>query len=87
MSCGVIRDIPYQNDSVNNNPAPVGAAIGRPPVRIRSDVKQNASAKKVFTVVTGRADAKKIYSVLNSNRPSGEERTSYARSWQTADSS
>ena len=35
----------YHNDSVNKNPVPVGAAIGRPSVKIRSDVKQNASAK------------------------------------------
>ena len=39
----------YHNDSVNKNPAPVGAAIGRPPVKICSNVKQNASAEKIST--------------------------------------
>ena len=50
----------YQNDSVNNNPAPVGAAIGRPPVKIRSDVKQHASAKAIISNITGRDSAKAI---------------------------
>ena len=40
----------YKNDSVNKNPAPVGAAIGRPPVEIRSDVKQHASVEKISTI-------------------------------------
>ena len=47
--------------------APVGAAIGRPPVKIYSDVKQHASAVKIFTIIIGRADAKTICSVFNAN--------------------
>ena len=35
----------YQNDSVNKNPAPVGAAIGRPSVNIRSDGKERECIK------------------------------------------
>ena len=66
--------------------APVGAAIGRPPVEIRSDVKQSASAKKIIADITGRDSAKTICVILNADRPSGEERTSDARSWQTANS-
>ena len=69
----------YQNDSVNNNPAPVGAAIGRPPVEIRSDVKQSASAVKTISVITGRDTAIATLAILNANCPSGEERTSDAR--------
>ncbi|MGM9591733.1 MAG: hypothetical protein ACI3VK_03370 [Oscillospiraceae bacterium] len=37
----------------------VGAAIGRPPVKIRSDLKQSASAKTTNTIVTGRDTGKK----------------------------
>ena len=37
--------------------APVGAAIGRPSVNIRSDMKQNASAKTITTIMTGRDTA------------------------------
>ena len=77
----------YQNDSVNNNPAPVGAAIGRPPVNVRSDVKHHTSAKAIISNVTGRDTAK------NDMRQSKRElhfgcrrRTSDARSWQTANS-
>ena len=69
----------YQNDSVNNNTAPVGAAIGRPPVKIRSDVKKSAGAKQTIAIVTGRAGAKTTPAVFNPNCPSGEERTSNAR--------
>ena len=36
----------------------VGAAIGRPSAKIRSDVKQNSSAKATIAIVHGRADAK-----------------------------
>ena len=36
----------------------VGAAIGRPLVEIRSDVKKNASAKEIIAIATGRAGAK-----------------------------
>ena len=35
--------------------APVGAAIGRPSVEIRSDVKQHASAKEIIAITTGQA--------------------------------
>ena len=45
---------PY-NDGVFSNNAAVGAAIGRPPVEIRSDVKQHASAKEIIAITTGRA--------------------------------
>ncbi|MGM9591771.1 MAG: hypothetical protein ACI3VK_03560, partial [Oscillospiraceae bacterium] len=38
--------------------APVGAAIGRPSGKIRSNVKQRASAKTTITNITGRAGAK-----------------------------
>ena len=38
--------------------AAVGAAIGRPPAKIRSDVKQHASAKKNIAIVTGRASVR-----------------------------
>ena len=34
--------------------APVGAAIGRPSVNIRSDMKQNASAEKNIAITIGR---------------------------------
>ena len=64
------------------NPAPVGAAIGRPSVEIRSDVKQNASAEKSFTIITGRADAKAIRSIFNANWPCAEHRTSNARPYK-----
>ena len=39
---------------------PVGAAIGRPPVKIRSGAEQSAGAKQTIAIVTGRADAKTI---------------------------
>ena len=52
-------------DEVLLNYAPVGAAMGRPPVIIRSDVKQRASAKKNYSIVTGRADAKAMLAILN----------------------
>ena len=48
--------------------APVGAAIGRPPVNIRSDMKQNVSAVKTISIITGRADAKATFTILNANR-------------------
>ena len=71
----------YQNDSVNKNPAPVGAAIGRPPVKIRSDLNQNASAEATIPNVTGRAVAKATFTILNANRfPPAGGRTSDARS-------
>ena len=38
--------------------AAVGAAIGRPLVEIRSDVKKNASAKEIIAIATGRAPVK-----------------------------
>ena len=38
--------------------APVGAAIGRPSVNVHSGVKQHASAKKIFTIITGRASVR-----------------------------
>ena len=62
---------PY-NDGVFLNYAAVGAAIGRPPVKIRSNVKQNASAKATISIVAGRASAKKIRSIFNANRPSAK---------------
>ena len=57
----------YQNDSVNKNPAPVGAAIGRPPVNVHSNANQYAGAKAIISNVTGRADAKTKCSNLNAN--------------------
>ena len=33
----------------------VGAAIGRPPVNVRSNVKQHASAKEIIAITTGQA--------------------------------
>ena len=53
----------YHNDSVNKNPAPVGAAIGRPPVNVRSNVKQHASAKAIIFNVTGRDSVKAIRTI------------------------
>ena len=57
----MIIEIAVYNHCLNNrtdhNPAPVGAAIGRPPVNICSDVKQSASAKKITTIMTGRVSA------------------------------
>ena len=54
----MIIEIAVYNHCLNNrtdhNPAPVGAAIGRPSVKIRSDVKQHASAKWNTSIVTGR---------------------------------
>ena len=50
----------------------VGAAIGRPPVRIRSDRKQNAGAKRITSNLTGRASAIKINIGFNPNRPCAE---------------
>ncbi|MGM9574280.1 MAG: hypothetical protein ACI3VE_00005, partial [Oscillospiraceae bacterium] len=47
-----------QNDSVNKNPAPVGAAIGRLSVNIRSDEKKSASAVKTISDISGRAPAR-----------------------------
>ena len=43
---------PYNNRFLKY--AAVGAAIGRPSVKIRSDVKQNAGAKQTIAIVTGR---------------------------------
>ena len=74
----------YQNDSVNKNPAPVGAAIGRPPVNVRSDVTQYAGAKAIISNVTGRDSAKTTISILNANRPCAEHRTSDARPYNNA---
>ena len=53
----------YQNDSVNNNPAPVGAAIGRPPVNVHSNANQYAGAKAIISNVTGRDSAKAIRTI------------------------
>ena len=65
--------------------APVGAAIGRPSVKTRSDVKQNASAEKKFAIVTGRADAKTIRTILNADSsPAAGGRTSDARPYNDA---
>ena len=47
--------------------APVGAAIGRPPVKIRSDVKQSESAEKNIAIITGRATAITMTSALKPN--------------------
>ena len=64
---------------------PVGAAIGRPPVNIRSDVKQHASAKAIISIITGRADAKATFTILNANRfPPVGRRTSDARPYNNA---
>ena len=38
--------------------AAVGAAIGRPPAKIRSDVKQSESAEKNIAIITGRASVR-----------------------------
>ena len=62
---------PY-NEWVFLNNAAVGAAIGRPPVKIRSDVKQSAGAKNIIAIVTGRAGAKTICANLKLNRPCAE---------------
>ena len=53
----------YQNDSVNNNPAPVGAAIGRPPVNVHSNANQYAGAKAIISNITGRDSAKAIRTI------------------------
>ena len=53
----------YQNDSVNKNPVPVGAAIGRPSVKIRSNANQYAGAKAIISNVTGRDSAKAIRTI------------------------
>ena len=53
--------------------APVGAAIGRPPVEICSDVKQNANAEEITYNITGRDTAIATLAIPNANRPSGEE--------------
>ena len=45
----------------------VGAAIGRPLVEIRSDVKKNASAKEIIAIATGRATAITMTSALKPN--------------------
>ena len=45
----------------------VGAAIGRPPVKIRSNVKQNASAKAFTSAGYNRATAITIPTVLNAD--------------------
>ena len=76
--------IEKQNDEVFLNNAAVGAAIGRPPVNVRSDVKQYAGAKAIISNVTGRADAKTTISILNANRPCAEHRTSDARPYNNA---
>ena len=47
-------------DEVLLNYTSVGAAIGRPPVNIRSNVKQNASAKYIIAIDTGRVSAMTI---------------------------
>ena len=47
--------------------APVGAAIGRPPVKIRKDVKQNASAKTTIANLIGRDSSITICANLNAN--------------------
>ena len=59
--------------------APVGAAIGRPPVKIRSYVKQNAGAKATISNITGRADAETTPAILNADWPCAEHRASDAR--------
>ena len=42
---------------ISKRPIIVGASIARPPAEIRKDVNQHASAKKNYSIVTGRADA------------------------------
>ena len=59
--------------------APVGAAIGRPPVKIRSDAKQNASAEDITSIITGRDTAIATLAILNADWPCAEHRTSNAR--------
>ncbi|MGM9591649.1 MAG: hypothetical protein ACI3VK_02910 [Oscillospiraceae bacterium] len=57
------------------NNAAVGAAIGRPPVKIRSDLKQSASAKEITSIVTGRADAKAFNKMQQRQEKSASAKT------------
>ena len=50
----------------------VGAAIGRPPVEICSDVKQNANAEEITYNITGRDTAIATLAIPNANRLSGK---------------
>ena len=69
-------------DEVFLNYAAVGAAIVRPPVKIRSDEKRRTSAEKISVNITGRAPAKMTTRRFKPNRPSDEERTSDARPYK-----
>ena len=58
----------------------VGAAIGRPPVKISSDVKQHASAEEITSNITGRDTAIATLAILNADCfPPAGGRTSDAR--------
>ena len=55
--------------------AAVGAAIGRPPVRIRSDRKQNVGAKRITSNLTGRATTITTRTILMRIAPPARSRS------------